>query len=248
MTEHHSPEQVTKLYELMQQEAVEGAFYQEAWDLRRLITFAWKRQYDSYKRGQTPRETYRHQSFIDVVFACVFFRTALLARLVPCSKDAGVRNLFALIQSIRHAQEHPEEQDEDWQEDEGEHNEEPVPDEAAPDDDEEAYDQWDEDEEDELPKETEEAEDCEEEEGEEEKAEDMPPPPAKKLKRSQSKARLRKGLSKESAEDPATPASKLPRASTDESYQEVPSASKEEELKMIMAKIQELQMLLNCML
>ncbi|CAE7674469.1 unnamed protein product [Symbiodinium sp. CCMP2592] len=190
--------QVTKLYELVEQEAAEGAFYQESWDLRRLITFAWKRQY-----------------------------------------DAGVRNLFALIQSIRQAQENPDEQeDEEYQEDECE-DEEPVPDEAAPEDDEEAYDQWDEDEEEEHRKEADEGQ----EEGEEEQAEDeMPPPPPKKLRKMKSKARLRKGLSKESSEDPVTPASKLPRASTDESYQEVPTASKEEELKQIMDKIKTLQM------
>ena len=37
MRKHHSPEQVTKLYELVEQEAAEGAFYQESWDLRRLV-------------------------------------------------------------------------------------------------------------------------------------------------------------------------------------------------------------------
>ncbi|CAE7622949.1 unnamed protein product [Symbiodinium sp. CCMP2592] len=202
IVEVYGPNAVTKLYELVEQEAAEGAFYQESWDLRGflLLTFAWKRQY-----------------------------------------DAGVRNLFALIQSIRQAQENPgEEDDEEYEEDECE-EEDPVPEEAAPEDDEEDYDQWDEDEEEEHKEEAEEAE----EEGEEQKEEEMAPPPPKKLKRMKSKARLRKGLSKESSDGPATPACKLPRASTEESYQEVPTASKEEELKQIMDKIKTLQMLLG---
>ena len=101
-----------------------------------------------------------------------------------------------------------------------------------------------EDEEHELNQEAEEAH----KEGEEEKEEEMPPPPCKKLRRMKSKARLRKGLSKESSEGPITPASKLPRASTDESYQEGPTPSKQEELKQIMDRIKNLQMLRSRML
>ena len=35
--------------------------YDDAWDLRRLWTFLWRRQKDSYKRGQVPRVA-RHVS------------------------------------------------------------------------------------------------------------------------------------------------------------------------------------------
>ena len=52
--------QVEKLYELVGVDPKQGASYTEAWDLRRLITFGWKRQLDSFKRGQTPRESCQH--------------------------------------------------------------------------------------------------------------------------------------------------------------------------------------------
>ena len=48
--------QVAKLYELVEVDPAERQVYLQAWDLRRLYTFAWRRQRDSYKRGQTPRE------------------------------------------------------------------------------------------------------------------------------------------------------------------------------------------------
>ena len=66
-------------------------------------------------------------------------------------KDNGVRNLFALIQSVREAQAEGEVDAYDYQEDEGNWDaEEAVPDEAPPADDEDEYeDEWGQEEEDE---------------------------------------------------------------------------------------------------
>ena len=47
------------------------------------------------------------------------------------------------------------------------------------------------------------------------------------------------------SEDPATPARPLPRASTDESYAEIPTAEKEKELADILGQIQQLNVILS---
>ena len=50
--------QIKKLYEEVKFEPKDPkSAYKEAWDLRRLYTFAFRRQLDAYKRGQTPRDS-----------------------------------------------------------------------------------------------------------------------------------------------------------------------------------------------
>ena len=47
--------QVEELHRLAKSQATEKTSWQ-AWDLRRLWTYLWKRAYDSTKRGQVPRD------------------------------------------------------------------------------------------------------------------------------------------------------------------------------------------------
>ena len=50
------PSKVEKFFELMEYEPKPGQSKLDAWDLRRLWTFAWRRSGDAMVRGQKPRE------------------------------------------------------------------------------------------------------------------------------------------------------------------------------------------------
>ena len=169
--------------------------------------------------------------------------------------------MFALIQSVREAQAEGEADAYDYQEDEGNwDDEEAVPDEAPPADDEDEYeDEW--GQEDERGEGGEEEEEDLEEHDESAEENDPAPPPPKKAKlkdprddeeHAQEEVKPRKKRNKAlsrgvslCSEDPATPARPLPRASTDESYAEIPTVEKEKELADILGQIQQLNVILS---
>ena len=53
-----TPQQVKCLYRMVKIESSNPVHdsYVDAWDLRRLYTYAWRRQNDAAKRGQVPRD------------------------------------------------------------------------------------------------------------------------------------------------------------------------------------------------
>ena len=168
-------------------------------------------------------------------------------------KDNGVRNLFALIQGIREAVNAGEESAEDYHHDDGNFEDPKIPDdEGVADDSDDAY---------------EEGEDDIQGEGEQEDVDDKkdpeptPEPRSQRItkalrkhrrksrsmskpKKSKQKASLpeppasmRCLESKDSLDEVRTPPPKLPRANTEESYAEVLSHDREQELASLMAQI-----------
>ena len=169
--------------------------------------------------------------------------------LASYPKDNGVRNLFALIQGIRDAMAEGQEDAGSYHHDEGEFEDPMIPEQEGMDDDTDAYEESEEQE-------------CQEgaEHVGEEKEEPEPIPHAtprsllrKKALRKRRHKRLaamqarkppamyppppRRLESKGSEDDVVSPAPKLRRTSTEESYTEVSSPSQEEQLAELMAKI-----------
>ena len=161
-----------------------------------------------------------------------------------------MRNLFALIQGIRDAQDEGWEEAEDYQRDEGEYDEdfenvaEAVLEEEDPQEDEdENYEGWD-DEPEEAPKAPKVKARQAKRKATKSFVEDPPSTPKSSKRRNLGKLGRLKALSRSktwASSEAATPKPKLPRANTDESYVDHLTANKEQQLAELMGEIEALR-------
>ena len=99
---HRAWLQVLKLYELTKVTPWEQQVYREAWDLRRLYTFSFRRQLDAFKREQTPRDQGCETCDREIMGkrSCLQWFSESSFKL-PKLQDPRVAELFELIAGYR---------------------------------------------------------------------------------------------------------------------------------------------------